>query len=88
MSESSSQKSFEQLSESDFPVCLHCGKPVESLIVSPNQHNKEMVTVEYRCHGESVRQDVPASVLTQGRGLAAYTAFNDFTSGLIPHNQS
>ena len=37
--------------------------------------------VEYRCHGESARQEMPMSLLAGG--LAAYTAFNEYSSGLM-----
>jgi hypothetical protein len=38
--------------------------------------------VEYRCHGESARQEMPVSLVMGG--LAAYTAFNEYSSGLMP----
>lgn len=53
-------------------------------MVVPDPHHSEMVIVKYRCHGESARQTMPSLMLKQKDGLAGYTAFNDYTSGLLP----
>lgn len=74
--------------ESSFPHCAHCDKPVESLLVTATPNHPQTVTIEYHCHGESAWQDMPASVMTDERGLAGYTAFNDFTSGLLPKHSA
>ena len=52
--------------------------------MSPNSANPSTVTVEFECHGETVSQDIPSSLLAGEQGLASFTVFNDFTSGLLP----
>jgi len=76
------------LPESGFPHCSHCDKPVESLLVTPTPNHPQTITIEYHCHGESAWQDMPASVVNDERGLAGYTAFNDYTSGLLPRHSA
>lgn len=83
MTESSVTDTATPLPES-LPRCMRCNKPVDSLSVSPDSRHPETVIVEYHCHGESVRQEMSSSVLRKGRGLAGYTAFNDYTSALLP----
>jgi hypothetical protein len=66
------------------PRCLRCGKPVDSAAIRPKPGNHDYVVVEYECHGERATQEVGADVLQRDEGLAAWTAFNDYTSGLMP----
>lgn len=71
-----------------YPRCARCDKPVDEFKLTPDQRRSETIVVEFRCHGEGVRQEMPASVVQSAanstKGLAHYTAFNDFTSGLLP----
>ncbi len=85
MVKSSSTRSAIKLPKSKFPRCLHCNKAVETLTVAPNSNNPGKIIIEYQCHGERVSQEMPSSVLADGQGLASYTAFNAFTSGLMLH---
>jgi hypothetical protein len=68
---------------SQFPTCMRCHKPVEELVVSPLANTTDKITVEVHCHGEAVRQDISPALLSDDHGLASYTVFNDFTSGLL-----
>ena len=74
--------------EANFPRCLRCNKPVDRLIVTPNSDNPDMVMIKFECHGETVSQDISSSLLEGERGLASFTVFNDFTSGLLPAKTS
>lgn len=71
-----------------YPRCARCDKPVEEFKLTPDPRRSNTVVVEFRCHGEGVRQEMPASVVrsaeNSSEGLSRYTAFNDFTSGLLP----
>jgi hypothetical protein len=66
----------------DFPHCMRCDKPVDRLGIWPRPDNPEVVRVEYECHNEVVRQELSAS--TVEGGLSRYSAFNAYTSGLMP----
>lgn len=66
------------------PKCLRCDKPVDTLRTEPSPRDKSRVVVIYECHGESVSQELPSSALEGGQGLSSYTAFNAYTSGLMP----
>ena len=70
--------------EANFPRCLRCNKPVDKLVISPDPANPRKATIEFHCHGESVKQEIPSSLISGDQGLASYTVFNDFTSGLLP----
>jgi hypothetical protein len=85
MSESSETGAVASASES-LPWCHFCDKPVESVKVVPDPDRAEMVIVEYHCHNESAQQMMPSLILKQKDGLAGYTAFNDYTSGLLPRH--
>lgn len=74
--------------EANFPRCLRCNKPVDRLVVSPKSDNPRTVTIEFECHGETVSQDISSSLLVGEHGLASFTVFNDFTSGLLPAETS
>ena len=69
-----------------YPFCVRCNKPVESLSVTAHPTATGKVSVSYECHGEHVTQILPASLLTRDKGLADYTAFNAYTSGLMPNH--
>lgn len=75
-----------RLPKSKFPWCLRCDKRVETLTVQP--HRAGSVIVEYQCHGETVSQEMKASEFGGGQGLASYTAFNAYTSGLMLGEQA
>ena len=83
MSESFTFSNAALVPESKLPTCLRCNKLVDWLRVSPNPRNPNGVTVEYQCHGETVTQEMPSSAVTNEEGLSTYTAFNDYTSGLM-----
>ena len=70
--------------EANYPRCLRCNKPVDRLIVTPNSNDPSTVTIEFECHGETVSQDISSSLMEGEQGLASFTVFNDFTSGLLP----
>ena len=70
-----------RLSQSKSPWCARCGRRVEQAAVTPDPRRAGIAVVEYRCHGESARQEMPQSLLAAG--LAAYTAFNEYSSGLM-----
>jgi hypothetical protein len=70
--------------EGEFPRCMRCDKPVDRLGLSPRPDNPEVVRVEFECHNEVVRQELSASVVEGG--LSRYSAFNAYTSGLMPLN--
>ncbi len=72
-----------KLPKSKSPWCLRCEKRVETLSVRPQPRRPGSVIVEYQCHGERVSQEMQASELSGGQGLASYTAFNAYTSGLM-----
>ena len=77
----SASEAAARLSKSKSPWCERCGKRVEESTVTPDPRRAGKAVVEYRCHGESARQEMPTSLLTGG--LAAYTAFNEYSSGLM-----
>jgi hypothetical protein len=56
---------------------------VDSVAVSGDLRQTGNFIVEYQCHGESVSQEMETFELTDG--LASYTAFNAYTSGLLPN---
>lgn len=56
--------------------------------MSPDSDNPGTITVEFECHGETVSQGISSSLLVGERGLASFTVFNDFTSGLLPAETS
>lgn len=82
MTESAPAKSATKLPKSEYPWCLRCNKRVEAVAISPEPRRAGNFRVEYRCHGESVSQEMEAFELSDG--LASYTAFNAYTSGLLP----
>lgn len=69
--------------KSKFPWCLRCDKRVETLTVRREPPHASNLTVEYHCHGETVSQEMEESELSDEQGLALYTAFNAYTSGLM-----
>ncbi|GAC1446093.1 MAG: hypothetical protein NVSMB56_01780 [Pyrinomonadaceae bacterium] len=81
MTKSSGTKPVVKMSKSKFPRCLRCNKRVEKLIILPAARNARNVTIEYECHGECVSQEMPAAMVADG--LQSFTAFNDYTSGLM-----
>ncbi|MFN2455577.1 MAG: hypothetical protein ABR577_15310 [Pyrinomonadaceae bacterium] len=85
---SSAKDAAMHLPESSYPRCLHCNKRVAALTVSPHPNHAGKVIIEYQCHGESVSQEMASSVLASEQGLASYTAFNAYTSGLMPVHSS
>ncbi|HEX6624850.1 MAG TPA: hypothetical protein VF064_14155 [Pyrinomonadaceae bacterium] len=70
-----------RLPKSQSPWCARCSRRVEESAVTPDPRRAGKAVVEYRCHGESARQEMPASLLAGG--LAAYTVFNEYSSGLM-----
>jgi hypothetical protein len=56
---------------------------VDSVVVSGETRRPGIFIVEYQCHGERVSQEMETFELTDG--LASYTAFNAYTSGLLPN---
>ncbi|MCP9495361.1 MAG: hypothetical protein MSG64_13020 [Pyrinomonadaceae bacterium MAG19_C2-C3] len=70
-----------------YPLCVRCDKPVESLTVNAHPTDTEKVIVRYECHGEHVTHTLPANLLTRDKGLAGYTAFSAYTSGLMPNHE-
>jgi hypothetical protein len=85
MTESARSKSAAKLPKSKHPWCLRCNKRVESVVVTPEPRHEGNFIVEYWCHGERVSQEMEAFELSDG--LASYTAFNAYTSGLLPSLQ-
>ncbi len=83
MSQISPTKSAAKLLKSKYPWCLRCNKRVDVVAVRAEAHQVGNFIVEYQCHGESVSQEMEAFELADG--LASYTAFNAYTSGLLPH---
>lgn len=69
---------------SRFPICHRCHKPVEKLSVQPHTQHANTVIVNYECHGARASQEMSSEILASERGLAGYTAFSDYTSGLMP----
>ncbi len=66
------------------PRCLRCGKPVDAAAIRHKPGDREHVIVEYECHGERASQEVGAGLAERPEELAGYTAYNEFTSGLMP----
>ena len=83
MVKSAPAKTAPKLPKSKFPWCLRCDKRVETLTIRPEPRHTSNVIVEYHCHGETVSQEMSSSLLTGSQGLALYTAFNAYTSGLM-----
>lgn len=83
MSESAQFNRTREVPESKRPTCLRCRKPVDKLVISPNPKNPTGAIVKYECHGETVRQEIDATLANE-EALASSTAFNDYTSGLMP----
>jgi len=83
MSQTPPTKSAAKLPKSKYPWCLRCNKRVDTVTVCAEARQPGNFIVEYRCHGESVSQEMEAFELMDG--LASYTAFNAYTSGLLPH---
>jgi hypothetical protein len=83
MVKSAAAKATTRLTKAKYPWCLGCNQRVEALTVQPTPGRAGTVTVEYRCHGQNVSQEMPAAQLAGAQGLAAYTAFNAYTSGLM-----
>ena len=77
-------KSVATLPLTQLPECAQCAKPVERLTVTPITAHPEKVIVEFECHGEHASQEMSAKLLLGRRGLSTYTAFNEYTSGLMP----
>jgi hypothetical protein len=67
--------------KSQYPRCLRCGKAVDFVEVKMSSTRANHVIVEYGCHGEHVSQEMTLAELEIG--LENYTAFNDYTSGLM-----
>lgn len=84
MSKTAATKRAPRVVKSKLPRCLRCDKPVEALTVSPHPSDPGKVIVEFACHGERVSQEMPASLLEGKQGLAQYSVFNAYTSGLMP----
>ena len=84
MSKSSASTAATRAGQANFPQCLRCNKPVDEVVISPHPNNPSKVMVEFHCHGEIVEQEMPSSLLAGAYGLAGYTAFNEYTSGLLP----
>ena len=84
MSDSPGTTAAIRSTEANLPHCLRCNKPVDRLVISPTPNNPSMVTIEFECHGETVEQEMSSSLLAGEQSLGSYTAFNDFTSGLLP----
>jgi hypothetical protein len=82
MTESAESKSAAKLGKSKYPWCLRCNKRVDFVAVNPEPRRAGNFIVEYQCHGESVSQEMEAFEINDG--LASYTAFNAYTSGLLP----
>lgn len=73
-----------QPAKSTFPRCMRCHRPVEKLVIFPDPQDSDKFTVEFQCHGETVMQEIPSSLLGGEQGLGSYIAFSDYTSGLMP----
>jgi len=82
MTQATPAKATTKLPKSKYPWCLRCNQRVEAVAVSPDERHAGNFIVEYRCHGERVSQEMEAFELSAG--LASYTAFNAYTSGLLP----
>ncbi len=87
MGESRQTDDVRQPTPDAYPLCVRCDKPVEGLTVSAHPTDTEKVTVHYECHGEHASQTLPASLLKSDKGLADYTAFSAYTSGLMPNHE-
>jgi|GEM_PF-4863514 len=77
-----------KLPKSKYPWCLRCNKRVEALTIREEPRHAGNVIVEYRCHGETVSQEMEPSELNDEQGLASFTAFNAYTSGLLLGEQT
>ncbi len=87
MKQAISPKRENALTKDKLPQCKHCNKAVESLTVSPHPVHEDQVIVEFQCHGESVSQEIPSSMLSGKQGLARYKVFNSLTSGMMPRHK-
>ncbi len=76
-----------ELTKDKLPQCKQCDKPVENLTVSPHPTDEGQVVIEFNCHGETVSQEVSASLLEGKKGLARYKVFNSMTSGMMPRKK-
>lgn len=76
-----------QLTKDKLPQCKQCDKPVEHLTVSPHPTDEGQIIIEFNCHGETVSQEVSASLLKGKAGLARYKVFNSMTSGMMPRHE-
>lgn len=79
-----SPKRENELTKDKLPQCKHCNKPVENITVFPHPTDVGQVVIEFNCHGETVSQEIPSSMLEGKQGLARYKVFNSLTSGLMP----
>ena len=84
MSNPSKAKSIKKLPKSSCPRCFRCQKPVDKLSVIPDPNEPGRIIIDFQCHGESASQEISSEILEGKHGLSAYTAFSDFTSGLLP----
>lgn len=69
--------------EAHYPRCLRCNKSVGRAVIHAQPEDQEHVVVEYECHSQTVTQETAAGILQQTEVLAACTAFNEYTSGLM-----
>lgn len=84
MSHPATQLSAIKLTKSQYPRCLRCDKRVDALHIAPDARDPQRVTVSYECHGERVSQEMHRADVENG--LRHYTAFNAYTSGMLPHD--
>lgn len=52
--------------------------------ISPHPTHPTEVIAQFSCHGEKVQQEISAQSLDSAEGLASFTVFNAYTSGLMP----
>ena len=87
MNQASSPERQTRLTKDKLPQCKRCEKAVENLIISPHPTDAGQVIIEFSCHGETVSQEVAASLLEGAEGLARYKVFNSMTSGMMPRQK-
>ncbi len=87
MKQASSPARQSELTKDKLPQCKHCNKPVENITVFPHPTDVGQVVIEFNCHGETVSQEVSASLLEDKAGLARYKVFNSLTSGMMPRKK-
>ncbi len=85
MAKAAPVKVMTKLPKVKYPWCLRCNRRVETLTIQPKAARGGIIIVEYQCHGERVSQEMATAQLTAAKGLADYTAFNTYTSGLMLH---